>query len=208
MLVKVKCFRRFPKDAMGTELNWVQIGDFIVSALALIISGVALWYLRKYVQSTEGIEEAAAEQTRISHELVKAANEQSEGLSRPAVVAAKLRADADPSLSTRSKRRYMLTLKNIGNGPALSVQWGIQEQSSEAPDSNSFLSGELPYIEPSQREDVEEYRELPADRLTNVKCFVECDYQGLSGDRYRSVTELTGNGLPSKLTFMTGVGSR
>jgi len=192
---------------MGTTPNWVLVGDFVVSALALVISGFALCYLRKYVQSTEGIEKASAEQTRISHELVKAANEQSEGLSRPAVAAAKLSADVDPSLSKAGRYRYTLTLENIGNGPALSVQWGIQEQLGEAPELDPFLSGELPFINPHQREEVREYRELPADRLTNVKCLVECDYQGLSGTKYRSVTELTGNGLPSKLIFTTGVSS-
>ena len=122
----------------------------------------------------------------LTRKIKNAAIEQTEGLSRPVVTAAFER--NVPSVRGPSKLR----LRNVGNGPALAVSWKLLDdprQHSEAP------CGEFAYIEAHGAEErAFDYSSSP------MKYVVECLFEGASGSKYRSRTELSANGSP--MTFL------
>ncbi|HEV2498702.1 MAG TPA: hypothetical protein VGY31_03875 [Terriglobia bacterium] len=94
--------------------------DTIIQLAGLGVSIVGLIYLIKYVRATKGIEDAAVEQSRAANEqakasqaLVKAADEQRENLCLPIIMAVGIDVNRN------------VTLRNLGNGPAIKVEGNV-----------------------------------------------------------------------------------
>ena len=105
-------------------VNYIQFGTFFIEALAL--AGL-LWYCIE----TSRMRTAAEKQVQESQDLIKAAMDQVEGLSKPCLtIAAGLR---DPANATSSAKAVTSTValedegkfvvQNIGSGPALNVSY-------------------------------------------------------------------------------------
>jgi hypothetical protein len=146
---------------------------------------VALWalaYLIKYVRATKGIE--------------KAANAQSEGLSKPALVlrsisrsitqddvlgkGRRLSAHAEPNAEDQ------LELENIGNGPALSVHCVITKTGDSADPWRRFA----PYIRAAERLPLPI---LVGNSMRGKQHKMMCSYSSLGGNKYEAVIELGGS---------------
>jgi hypothetical protein len=171
----------------------------IVVLGGLVVQIATLCYLIKYVRATAGIQKAAVAQTQASQELVNAANEQSEGLSKPALT---LRATAhSPTIDenfTELVNRKMrmraepnadgcLVMINIGNGPALHVQYEIRDR---APQGGKPFTGAAAYVQAGMP------MPLPLKSGNFIKGKhqkITCLYASLSGNRYESVIELKGD---------------
>jgi hypothetical protein len=159
---------------------------------------VTLYYLVKYVRVTVGIQEAAVPQTQTSRELVNAANEQSEGLSKGALtLQATPRSPTIDENFTEILNRKMLTraepnaedclvMINIGNGPALRVQCEIRDTGPQ---------GSKPWIIEAAYVQAGEQMPLPLQIGNSIKGKhhkITCLYASLSGNRYESAIELNG----------------
>jgi hypothetical protein len=84
-----------------------EIFLLVVQCILLAINAILLW---RYVISTRGIEEASTQQAKISAD-------QLESSSRPVLA---LSGDA-----------LKLALENIGNGPALNIEWWVWPQGQD-----------------------------------------------------------------------------
>ena len=112
------------------------MNDQHVTAIAIIVQDILLfvnaflvgWYLFE----TRQIRRAAEDQVAKNQELVHAAQEQSESASRPAIVVQ----NSGGTLSAPM-------LENIGNGPAIEVEWSLP---------NSSFAGVISYMRPNARE--------------------------------------------------------
>lgn len=135
-----------------------EICLLILQAVLLIVNIILLWC---YVKSTRGIEKAAAQQAKTSADQV-------EGSSRPVLVVA---GDA-----------LHLALANIGNGPALNIQWWVWPEQQGWPGSLEAPAGRIGFIE------ADKSRELPhaPDFLINPPRTILCRYQSVGGIMYRS----------------------
>jgi len=129
-----------------------------LQVMLLIINAMFLW---RYVISTRGIEKASVQQAEVSAD-------QLEGSSRPVLV---LSGDA-----------LKLALANIGNGPALNVQWWVWPEEQGWPNSLEAPAGRIGFIE------VGKSGELPHAPafLTNPPRKVICRYESVGGITYRS----------------------
>lgn len=109
-----------------------------------------------------------------THKTRKAAERQVEASFRPAVIVQNL-------VSTSEHPK----LKNIGNGPAMSVRWVLRD--SKLADNFSFLlAGESQYM---QCEPKHIFEASGAGRAPQALCAeIECTYSSLSGRRYSSVS--------------------
>lgn len=152
--------------------------SFAVSILTL---AVLIWY----ACLTRGIE--------------KAANEQSEGLSKPSLaLRAVPRSPTTSANFVEIVNRKMLTraepnaegyleMVNIGNGPALRVQFEIREGS---PQSGDPWTGVGAYILAAEALPLP----LPSGNpIKGKQQRITCSYASLSGNRYESVIDLYGD---------------
>ena len=135
-----------------------EIFLLVVQCIFLAINAILLW---RYVISTRGIEGASAQQAKISAD-------QLESSSRPVLV---LSGDA-----------LKLALKNIGNGPALNIEWWVWPEGPDWPGSLEAPSGRMGFI------NVDKSGELPHAPafLTNPPRKVICRYESVGGIVYRS----------------------
>jgi hypothetical protein len=135
-----------------------EIFLLVVQCILLAINAILLW---RYVISTRGIEEASTQQAKISAD-------QLESSSRPVLA---LSGDA-----------LKLALENIGNGPALNIEWWVWPQGQDWPGSLEAPSGRMGFI------DVDKSGELPHAPafLTNPPRKVICRYESVGGIVYRS----------------------
>jgi hypothetical protein len=112
-------------DAIQNNMLWIQGGMLVVQLLAFC----GLW---TYVRYTRDLRKAAQNQVKVSQELLRAANDQTEGISRPYItIQAKLRDDSHTILDLEGAvgasvvkdegGRYVAV--NIGNGIALNVSY-------------------------------------------------------------------------------------
>ena len=99
-----------------------------------------------------------------------ASQEQVEAASRPAIVV-----KAQPGTTA------VPTVVNIGNGPAIDVQWSL---------TNSKWAGSIPYLEPDQAQalPMSEMKAIyhSAVKTTSNTASIECSYRSLSGRSYSS----------------------
>ena len=128
----------------------------IVSVLSFVVSVIGLGYLIIYVKPTKIIATQSMEQ--------------SEATSRPAVVA-----KGGPSVDDSP------TLVNIGNGPAIELQWSIP---------NSKLQGVIPYLTQQQSHTLLTNGVKPlfiaGMKDDKNEAGIECIYRSLSGRIYSS----------------------
>jgi hypothetical protein len=131
-----------------------------VNDAILLATGVLIW---RYVRATS--------------RLVKTSQDQVEGLSRPALV-------------IQEAGGNRLTLVNIGNGPALGIEWRFKDRDSSAV---FFESGEpveaLSYLEQRQT------KAMSFEERTLVNREMHCLYRSISGQRYLSVSKFTAKGI-------------
>lgn len=149
----------------------MEYASFAVSVLAL---AVLIWY----AYLTRGIE--------------KAANAQSEGLSKPVIVVVsspdipnKVEAILGGGLFSEIGDRVLLL--NIGTGPALWVKWSATGQHGTGESRESSLAGFVPYLRPNEIVDTEHSRAYVSG-LNNL--IVECKYESLSRTCYTSRTTI------------------
>lgn len=138
----------------------------------LALNAILLWL---YVMSTRKIERAANEQAKtavrqadISARQARLAAEQVEGASRPVLA---LGGDA-----------LHLAWVNIGNGPALNIQWWVWPEEQEGPGSLEAPAGRIGFIEARQSTAVPY---APAF-LINPRRKMICRYKSVGGATYRS----------------------
>lgn len=152
----------------------------VILLLQFLVSVVTLVFLIKYVRATVGIE--------------KAANEQSEGLSKPAVtVYCRV---PNPTVEAVLKGISFgeivgpdLEMVNIGNGPALQLHWSLTWKSQRQNGLGGSQNGFVPFLSPGDKFATTISRNLLGqDNL----CSVRCSYRGLSGAEYVSVAGLEG----------------
>jgi hypothetical protein len=161
-----------------SEPSWMLDASFVVSLLTL---SVLIWY----AYLTRGIE--------------RAANEQSEGLSKPALTlfAIPRSPTIDENFTEILKRRMLtraepnangcLEMVNIGNGPALRVRFEIRDIG--LPCGKPWIGGAA-YIKAGGA------LPLPLQGGSFIKGKqhkIVCYYDGLSGSHYEFVTELNGD---------------
>jgi hypothetical protein len=170
----------------------------------LVVQIVTLCYLIKYVQATVGIQKAAVEQTKasqdlvnvgnaqisVSQELLKAANEQSEGLSKPVVF-------AKPKL--RDGNFLNIELANIGTGPAIEIGGFVLENTESPQESKLAFQWPVPYLEAHQNGDTRVAGAAPGLPRRNV----ECSYRSISGRMYVSSTQIDERNLVSGFRVQT-----
>lgn len=112
-------------DAIQRHMLWVEVG-------MLVTQFVGLGGLIAYVRDTRGLRRAAEDQIRVSQDLLRAANDQAEGVSKPCLtIRASLRDSADTILEMGGviggmvvddhSGRYVLV--NVGSGVALNVRY-------------------------------------------------------------------------------------
>lgn len=170
---------------MGSPIaeNTVLLGGLVVQIMTLC-------YLIKYVRATVGIQEAAAAQTqasqdlvrvggeqiRVSQQLVNAANEQSEGLSRPVIF---------PRSIERQGDFLLIRLLNIGAGPAIEIRGFILDNPGSAQECRFEFQWSLPYLEAHQDTATRVMGVAPSQHKRKVKC----SYRSISGLKYVSATE-------------------
>lgn len=146
--------------------------SFVISFLALV---VLVWY----AWLTRGIE--------------KAANEQSEGLSKPVIVVV-----SSPDIPSDHVDEAILgegglfseitdgvQLLNIGAGPALRVRWSATGQHITGESQESRVEGFVPYVQPPGTVDTECTRAFVSG-LKSLR--VTCTYKSLGGRQYTSRT--------------------
>jgi hypothetical protein len=116
-----------------------QVLEIAFGALQIVLLTVNAWLLWKYVKSTAHIEQEAVEQSKIatrqadiSQQQAKFAADQLEGSSRPVLV-------------MRNATALNLELANVGNGPALNIQWWIWPEEG-APGSFEAPTGRIGFI--------------------------------------------------------------
>jgi len=144
-----------------------------LQVLLLVVNAVLLW---KYVKSTAHIESAAIEQAKIAARQADIAARQArlgadqlEGASRPVLV-------------MRNATALNLELANVGNGPALNIQWWLWPEDSDGPGSLQAPHGRLGFIAAGAAE------ALPEGPLAlqHPSRKVWCRYSSVSGSMYRS----------------------
>ncbi len=164
----------------------------IILLAGLLVQIVTLIFLVRYVRATKGIENAANEQTNGTQNLVKAANEQSEGLSKPAVAATQIqRAQAEA---------FILHVKNIGNGPALAVQWKLEVNPDAA--DQPICEGHVAYMEAGQPREIWARVQRAPKELMGYR--VRCTYRSLADSRYVATSILDRHGHPEDFGFVGG----
>lgn len=160
-----------------------RILQLVFAGGQIILLAVNAWLLWKYVKSTAHIESAAVEQAKIaahqadiSAQQAKLAADQLEGASRPVLV-------------MRNATALNLELANVGNGPALNIQWWLWPQDSDGPGSLEAPSGRLGFIAPGASEALPE----GPMSLRNSSRKILCRYSSVSGSMYRSECFLKSN---------------
>jgi hypothetical protein len=145
-------------------------------AISLLTLAVLIWY----AWLTRGIE--------------RAANEQSEGLSKPAIVVV-----SSPDIPNRNREMAILggglfseigdrvQLQNIGTGPALWVEWSARGRHNTGESQESCVAGFVPYLRPNETVDTECSRAYVSGLRSLA---VECTYQSLGRTRYTSKTTI------------------
>jgi hypothetical protein len=146
-------------------LGSLQIGLLVINALLL-------W---KYVKSTAHIEQVAVEQAKIatrqadiSQQQARFAADQLEGSFRPVLV-------------MRNATALNLELANVGNGPALNIQWWLWPEEG-APGSFESPSGRLGFIAVGTSEALPE----GPMALQHPTRKIWCRYSSISGTIYIS----------------------
>lgn len=138
---------------------------------SLIVAAVGLCYLVKYVAYTRKIAEQAVAQTEASF--------------KPAVAAVYVRSDST------------LSLRNIGKGPALDVEWTITGTNKHAriPHIEAGNSFPLPVPVPDKR--------LAEGALKSDKnaVAITCSYRSIAGRRYRSLSDYDFDSSQFSTTF-------
>src|ERR1700730_13246271 len=133
------------------------VNDAILFGTALLVSC--------YVIATNKL-------VRSSQEQVRASQEQVESQSRPAIVV--------------KEAGNQFELVNIGNGPALEIEWRLKERGTApvfAESQNPIAA--LSYLESRQT------KFIAQQSISLVKGELHCVYRSLSGRRYLSVSTFT-----------------
>jgi hypothetical protein len=139
----------------------------------LALNALLLW---RYVISTRRIEKAALEQSKtaarqadIAARQARLGADQLEGASRPVLV-------------MRNATALNLELANVGNGPALNIQWWLCSEDSDGPGSLQAPHGRLGFIAAGAAE------ALPEGPLAlqHPSRKIWCRYSSVSGSVYRS----------------------
>jgi hypothetical protein len=153
-----------------------RILELVFAGLQVILLALNAWLLWKYVRSTANIESAAVEQARIAVRQADIAAQQArlgadqlEGASRPVLV-------------MRNATALNLELANVGNGPALNIQWWLWPEDSDGPGSLQAPHGRLGFIAAGAAE------ALPEGPLAlqHPSRKIWCRYSSVSGSMYRS----------------------
>ena len=144
-----------------------------LQVLLLVVNAILLW---RYVKSTAHIESAAVEQAKtaarqadIAAQQARLGADQLEGASRPVLV-------------MRNATALNLELANVGNGPALNIQWWLWPEESDGPGSLQAPHGRLGFIAAGAAE------ALPEGPLAlqHPSRKIWCRYSSVSGSMYRS----------------------
>jgi hypothetical protein len=151
----------------------------IIQLGSLVVAAIGLVYLVKYVRHTKEIAEQSVIQT--------------EATFKPAVIA--VHGD-DTQASAR--------LRNIGNGPALDVEWTI---------TGADTAGKFACIEVGDESDP-----VPSSGLANLQSFavqtgtnkvaIRCSYRSISGMQYSSESEYDFRRFRFSTTFAGGLQKR
>lgn len=134
-----------------------------------VLLGTAILVAR-YVAATHKLVIASREQVRISQQQV-------ESLSLPAVVV--------------QESGDQINLVNIGNGPAMSLEWHFKDTGSALMffDDDDPIDDPLPYLLAGKTQD------LSFRRGALVTRELHCTYRSLSGRRYVSVSRFSKKGM-------------
>jgi hypothetical protein len=127
-----------------SHADWFQVGS-------LILAGVTLWYLIKYVRYTEMIAEAT---------------------SKPVVIAIRSGVITVPP-----------RLRNIGNGPALDIEWSV---------SGTKKAGKVSYLQPNTEHPLDvnlHAMENGAVMSGTNKVAVICSYRSISGRKTTATSD-------------------
>jgi hypothetical protein len=156
---------------------WAMMNDparaTLWAALQAALLVVSAFFVAWYLYETRKMRKAAEDQVTRSQELIVAAQrqvdaslKQVEGAFRPAVVAMTVNLSSSPRLV------------NIGNGPAVDIEWSIP---------NSPLHGRVSYLEPHTSEDLPFDGEKPLyEASAETPAIIECTYRSISDWSYRS----------------------
>jgi hypothetical protein len=179
----------------------IQLGLFVAAAVGcgvgLITFGVLVWY----AMETYKLRKAAEEQVKISQDVINAAMDQVEGLSKPCLAfLGVLRDGADTILDMHGATgnitaaaydgRYVI--QNIGNGVALNVQYHFPRLSDDPARPRSFRY--IPNLMATEKRTL-------VETLTGYNQIHEVilDYESIGGRRYRSTLVLNHNVITSFL---------
>ena len=167
-----------------TQMNVYECIDLGISFLGLVIAGITLVFLVRYVRATQ--------------ELVGASVEQ---LPRPCVVVEQQPSVKQPEVresvgavvykTTASLVGPYLSFVNVGTGPAINVQFHIKPTDNEA-------SRKLPEMAPN--------KSFPSTHPLDVlpdKAVVTIEFESVARTRYRTETTIEGRKWVTSWRFTT-----
>jgi hypothetical protein len=164
----------------------IQLGLFIVGNIGLVglfAYCIETWKLRK----------AAERQIEISQDMMRAANDQVEGLSKPCVMLASVPRNAEDAVigplgNTQALRlEGNLAVENIGSGPALNVRYEFVAIEETARFFNPRGVRYVQNILSGQRSQMAE-----AYTSYNGQFEVIFEYESIGGRRYRTKISMEG----------------
>jgi hypothetical protein len=140
-------------DAIQNHILWVNTGMLFVQLLALV--GLVF-----YVRYTRDLREAAKEQTTASQNLLRAANDQAEGIARPCMTIRQKLRDASKTLLDMDDavggvviddESAQYVAMNIGNGLALNVSYFFKHRREADQPWKKITGSYLPNVLPNQK---------------------------------------------------------
>ncbi len=180
-------------DAIQTHILWAQWTAAGVQLLGL--AGLGL-----YVFFTYGLLKTSQRQVEVSQNLIKAAMDQVEGLSKPCLTLwGDLRNPSDTLMEIGGAVGGTIVrgddgnfvVQNIGNGVALNISYQFE---SVDPHHGKRLKGNSGYLQnvlASQKVRMP----LPVSMVASGHCEVSFQFESLGGRRYRTVVTLKGGVL-------------
>jgi hypothetical protein len=177
----------------GVMTDPVQEHMLIVQIWMLTIQLLALLGLIWYTVVTRGIRKASQDQVRVSQDLIRAAMDQVEGLSKPCItLSSRVRDGADTILEVGAVGSLVawgpqgfFALENIGNGIALNVSYEFMP-GNRAPER----------IRPNRRYVQNVLASHSISMVESIHQFtgeweVRFDYESIGGMKYQSIVSLT-----------------
>jgi len=160
----------------------IQLGIFIVQTVGFL---ALVWYAFE----TRNIRQAAQRQVDVSHHLLKAALDQTEGLAKPyLILLGKLRDISETIVdmhgakgsTTADTTDAQFVLKNIGTGVALNVTYSFRRLNSDVP--RDAPTTYVLNVEAGQKLQLAELATLFSE-----ECEATLYFESITGRRYRTI---------------------